>query len=944
MSSQSLARNLEELCARVEFDPTDEQKAAITNVIGPMLIVAGPGSGKTQVLVLRCLNLILFHNVDPSRIMICTFTEKAAASLQDRIRRGLREAGAEGVVDLSSLWVGTIHSICEDLINEFIDETQLTKGYTILDELTQQLFLHEHFYQIIGNEGNLAGGHWAAIRAAIKYFAKITEDFIDLTKMSKSGDQKLESIARKFERYQEKLQETNSTDFANLQSIVLELLNNPRVATNLKKRFDYIMVDEYQDTNYIQEQLFIELCENTRNICVVGDEDQSLYRFRGATVTNFLRFPASFGDCSRIKLEDNYRSRPQIIRLINAFIGEPEWVDIKGKPLRYEKKMRPTRTGHSNGMNSAYRISKNAPQAVARLIRTIRDSGVVEDLNQIAVLLRSVTNDGPQYFSALEAEGVKYYAPRARAYFHLEEVRTMIASLLYITRFLSGEESWNPDLWQYYQECTQTIGNPSNKQLKMTLDVMRFELDNLQGSLKKGIVDLFYEIVAAPPFSRWIDDPIAARHLAIFSDLLTKFQDYYGQPVVRSEALEKLKTRLFNSFFYAIREMGLDEYEDPYDVFPSGYVQVMTIHQAKGLEFPAVIVDSLDKRSRSDTAIDRELEPFSRRKPIEPYELVGNYDHYRLFYVAFSRAVDLLILACDKKPNHRLEGTFSSLPELSTSEVSKIKELKFTKKEFLPPKPEFSITSHIHAYDICPRQYKYYREYEFTNARSGGETFGTLVHNTIEDIHLHYLKKKESKLDEDRVVWYFERNLRALTKGGVHPLALVFRRMALGQVLNYYRNNQLHFDKLVKAEEPILVERGDYVMSGIIDLIRGDKGQLQLLDFKAQEREDLSSDRLEFYKFQLAVYSKMIEQKLGERPEKTYIYLTAEADPKQALFEVPIQNTDAETAVKSFDERAHKILAKDFQVLKPPHRDVCRNCDFRHGCPDRIRFYRDLKS
>ncbi len=198
-------------------------------------------------------------------------------------------------------------------------------------------------------------------------------------------------------------------------------------------------------------------------------------------------------------------------------------------------------------------------------------------------------------------------------------------------------------------------------------------------------------------------------------------------------------------------------------------------------------------------------------------------------------------------------------------------------------------------------------------------------------------------MDEKQIEAFFEKNLRAITRGGAHPLGMKFVDMAYKQVVSYYEHNRGMFAKLVRAEEPILVEREKYVMSGIIDLIRDEKGRLELLDFKAERREDVGPDRLEFYKFQLSIYAKMIEKKLGERPSKTYIYLTAEEDPKTALTPLPIENVEADQAEKTFDEVAGRIIRKEFAVSKAPPRDVCRNCDFKYGCTDRIRFYPDLK-
>jgi DNA helicase-2/ATP-dependent DNA helicase PcrA len=943
-------QNFLQILKVLDFEPTKRQLEAITNVDGPQLIVAGPGSGKTQVLVMRTLYLLLIKKVDPSRILVCTYTEKAAATLQDRIRRAIRDLKVE--VDLTELCVGTIHSICADLINENITATWLTKGYEVLDGLTQQLFLFENFYRVIGPKNTLGSGKWTQISRAIDYFTKITEDMIDVEKMLSCSDPKLQSIGRKYRRYEETLRDKNSVDFAHLQSIVLELLHNPRTGPVLKQKFDHIMIDEYQDTNYLQERIFLELSEKTNNICVVGDEDQSLYRFRGAVVENFLNFPRNFanGKVGTVKLEENFRSTPQIVDFINKFVNDFDWSDDSGNLYRYEKEIKAMRTPYKNGMESVYFVSKNSGRTIAKLIKHMLEAGVIEDLNQVAILLRSVAFDGKEIMDALGKEGVKYYATRARGFFRLPEVKAIVGALLSISGFMEGDGSWNPDLNKYYDDCLAFFNALANaralspRELKTFVTRTRERIESLQDSLKAGIVDLFYELLAFNPFQRWKEDPLKGRNLAILSSLLTKFQEYYHLPVITEQNWKRLRNYLFNSFLYSMRQIGLDEYEDPYDIFPSGYVQVMTIHQAKGLEFPVVIVSSLDKGPRTVVQIDKELEPFRPRKHTEPWEKMSAFDHSRLYYVAFSRAMDLLLLADDNTPHLAIQPAVSRAAELTSEQEELILALKFRPKEFLPPKPEFSITGHIHAYDVCPRQYKYYKEYEFTGSRSAGEAFGSLVHYTIEDIHRHYLETKEAHLDEKQIEAFFEKSLRAITRGGAHPLGKQFVKMARDQVINYYEHNKGMFAKLVRAEEPILVERENYVMSGIIDLIRGEKGQLELLDFKAEKREDLSEDRLGFYKFQLAIYAKMIEKKLGERPSKTYIYLTAEEDPKTALTAVPIEDVEADQAENAFDEMAGSIIRKEFDVKKAPPRDICRNCDFRYGCSDRKRFYPELKT
>lgn len=935
-----------EICKRLEFDPTPEQLEAITSVEGPQLIIAGPGSGKTEVLVLRTLYLLLVKGKDPARLMLCTYTEKAAASLKDRIRGAIRKLGVESSVDLTDLWVGTIHSICGELIDEFLDETWLRKGYVVLDDITQSLFLSQYYYKIIIKHAPLARSKWPAIKQGIKYFTKITEDLVDVDKMERSGNKDLESIARKYKRYKEWLENTNSIDFAHLQSLVLDLLANPRSGPELKSKFDYIMVDEYQDTNYVQEQLFLRLSEKNGNICVVGDEDQSLYRFRGAVVQNFLGFPSHFKKTHTVKLERNFRSTPQIVDFVNSFIHDASWKDENGKNYRYDKSVRQHRSIYENGMQSVYRIQRDSPKSIARLARQLIDSKVVSDPNQIAILLKSVSYDGSDILRALESEGVKYYATRARGYFKLKEIRPMIGALLEILGYTPDDTDWNEDLTEYYKECIGELDVKANRELANFIKKTKKEISNLKltnVSLKKGIVDILYELLALPPFRDWLEVPTQARNISILSSLLTRFQEYYKLPVLTAKNYSDHRKMIANSFFYSMREMGLDEYEDPYDVFPAGFVQVMTIHQAKGLEFPVVIVGSLDKHPRTETKTDKQLEPFSHRKHFEPYDLVSEFDFHRLFYVAFSRAMDLLILTCDETPNERLVQAFQRSTPLTAEEKARIMELEFRPKEFLPPKPEFSITGDIHAYDVCARQYQYYKEYEFTGSRSSGEVFGSLVHYTIEDIHLHYLKKKSGVLDENQIKTYFAKNYYSVSRGGAHPLAGNFLDMAYDQVISYFRNSRETFDRLVQAEHPILVDREKYVMSGVIDLIRGDNDQIQLLDFKAQKRKDLTPERLEFYKFQLSIYAKMVERKLGMKPNKTYIYLTAEDNAKDALTEIPIQTVEVDAAEKAFDKMANKIMKKDFVVARKVDRDVCRNCDFRYGCSDRKKFYPEMK-
>jgi DNA helicase-2/ATP-dependent DNA helicase PcrA len=316
--------SLEEIFSKCGFKPNKNQIKAIKHTEGPLLIIAGPGSGKTEVLIYRTLNLILRHSVKPENILLCTFTEKAAEQLKARLKLYLAKCGRVDI-DLSKMSVGTIHSICNSLIQANINDIIcLHKNYEVLEELTQTLFLYENRDEIFGepiDDRYLTRWRsiWYTIEHATFYFNKITEECIDIEKPKKDKDIFLRLLADAYLRYKKKLEDTNNIDFSFQQRHVLDLLeNNRRVRDKLRKQYQYIMIDEYQDTNYVQERIMLSLAKPKNNVCVVGDDDQALYRFRGATVRNILEFKSHFkqGECAQVKLEINYRSHKGIITLI----------------------------------------------------------------------------------------------------------------------------------------------------------------------------------------------------------------------------------------------------------------------------------------------------------------------------------------------------------------------------------------------------------------------------------------------------------------------------------------------------------------------------------------------------------------------------------------------------------------------------------------------------
>src|SRR4030042_1933890 len=288
------------------------QREVISHTEGPLRVIAGPGSGKTLVLVVRALNILLRGLAQPREILICTFTEKAAFELRDRISAAAKKINYSG--DLSDLLVGTIHSICNDFLMTYRHLTPLGNNYEVLDELTQLLFLYDNVDEIIGSEVdgkylNRWTTRWTTIEGTRNYFDKITEELVDPEELLKASDPFIQAIGTAYLAYENVLWEKNCIDFAHQQKLCYQLLQNQRAGEGIKGKIKYVMVDEYQDTNYIQEQLLLLLASPQNNICVVGDEDQSIYRFRGATVRNILEFSRNYPDCKIDKMTDRKSTR-----------------------------------------------------------------------------------------------------------------------------------------------------------------------------------------------------------------------------------------------------------------------------------------------------------------------------------------------------------------------------------------------------------------------------------------------------------------------------------------------------------------------------------------------------------------------------------------------------------------------------------------------------------
>ena len=433
-----------------------------------------------------------------------------------------------------------------------------------------------------------------------------------------------------------------------------------------------------------------------------------------------------------------------------------------------------------------------------------------------------------------------------------------------------------------------------------------------------------------------------ARNLAKLTQIIGKYEYLHRVDVLDAKEyqgrrrIDQDTERLFNLYLKLLLDGGITEYEDDSEYAPSGCVSFLTIHQSKGMEFPIVIVDSLSNvpRKNINELMVKIEEHYFHRPAFEPYEVTKYFDFWRLYYTAFSRAQDLLILTCneDKRtPSNYFKDIYGELQSVD-SPAFNLQEFDFKPIKDMNIKNSYSFTSNITVYETCARQYKFYKELEFMPIRANAMLFGTLVHEKIEDVHKAALRHEEQTITEENVSKWFDSNYVALTKSEHTYLAGPQRDAALKQVLRYVERQHGDWSKVQQAEVEVSLVKPDYIIDGKIDLIRGEGDTVEIVDFKTEHKPDMEKmrARLEQYRRQLNIYAYLVEQRTGHKVSKMHLYYTAEENGLPTIT-YPYQKTAVEGTMEAFDDTVHKIMKKDFHRCSDDPR-ICKNCDFRFYC------------
>ena len=951
--------------AKRDIDP--KKKEIIEHVDGPLLVIAGPGAGKTMAIVERVVNLIARHQVAPENILVSTFTEKAAAELVSRISDRMAEEGLK--VSLNEMYIGTMHSIFLRVLKDYAEFTRLKKNYKTFDDFDQKYAVYRNLYKRFKPLPNLdlvapEQSNWSKADSICRLVNKVREEAIDAETLLAGHEPEIVALGEVYRTYQQILVEENAIDFSAIQSEMLSLIDaNPQVLKELQEKFTYLIIDEYQDTNTIQERILLKLCGKRANICVVGDEDQSIYRFRGASVRNILQFAANFprGRCKTVVLDTNYRSHPDIVDFYNQWMTACDWKDGK-KRFRFDKTIRP-RTGKTfdacptvvtlNGEDG-----EDWGDQLIDFIRRLQKEKVVTDLNQIAFLFHSVRNkDVIALTERLEASGIPVFSPRSARFFEREETQLLIGlfMLLFpqVFKILDEKEELMPDTVAYYRNAANRLAAKLKEDPQETAELVKWAKRKAREHAFLGaptdytFLGLFYEALKFPLFADYIktDHDGTPRHsreafnLALFSQLLAKFEYIYGINVLSPKWLESNLSHLFTQFLHFMLKGGLEEFEDYDERVPSGCVSVMTIHQSKGLEFPVVCVGSLSRNPRkSFTALDATLESkYFHRPPFEPLDRIKFFDFWREYYVAFSRPQNLLVLTGVQSKTRQFGKTFDEIVEdvmdwRDPRFVSKNLHLEKIKKSSV--KKDYAFTSDILTYERCPTQYMVFRYLGFAEHRVQGTMFGSLVHQTIEDIHKTCLRGET--VSEAQIESWFASNYTSLSLAMKTYLDETRRESALKQVKRYFERNSGAFGALVAAEYDVSIPTETYILRGVIDLVRGERDTVEIVDFKTDRKPNVNSaedrQRIQNYHRQLEVYAHIVEEKFGKKVSKLHLYYTR-AENESPYVSWDYSTVSVQKTLRSFDETVGKIESYKFSNKGVKMcKATCDNCDLRYFC------------
>jgi len=847
---------------------TSVQLDAIREIRRNLQIIACAGSGKTQVISARVVEILkigLAQGVGPSNVVAFTFTDKAAAELKDRIG-GLVQAEFGDLPGMAEMYVGTIHGFCLELLQTYLFEYL---KYSVLTDVQTRLLVSRNSrksgladVEIIN--GPSQGEKLTRKRRDVNVFLGalnvIREDRPDPAKIPLG-------LRRALDLYTDLLDHHRYLDYSRIMVEAVAALYDTSGDTNLAfqrtiaARLKYVTVDEYQDVNPIQEALIWRLHTLGANVCVVGDDDQTIYQWRGSEIRNILEFAKRYPDVRAITLAENFRSSAGVV-------GTARLIAEKNSPNRLPKKMVP---GSSRAFERGDLLALTFGSVVeegkwiAQRILEVRGTPFPDDpggpprglsWSDCAILLRSVRQSGRPIVSALETAGIPYLIGGLSNLFDAPEVQAAVALFAYVAGAASAEEvrrAWgDADLGLEADDLARGLAvldkarDWERGERWSVYNIQRVYLEFLE------VTCLREEKIPATKAGAPRGD-LVYYNLGKFSQVISDFEQIFFQSAPKEK---------YEAFLWWLENDAPDYYEEGGDnvgFAQPDAVQIMTVHQAKGMEWPAVFMPALQKNRFPSTAGGKGRSKWH----ILPKAAVADADRYdgsvederRLFYVATTRSKKYLYCSFAPAAGNQLYKRpsaffqeFVQSPNVLTAAPRRSPGAK------LEPKPKRETPnvvlsfSQLKYFFECPYSFKLRFLYGFNPPLYEGLGFGKTLHDALAEIHKRALSGDLTREDEaERLV---ETHLHV--PFAYPKLRDDLRAAAVESVRRYLRNHGATLTQTTHSEQQVEIQVAPGItVNGRIDLIkRHDTGEVAIVDFKSSERvqtEDVTRAQLHTY-------------------------------------------------------------------------------------------------
>lgn len=909
-------------------NPTKEQQNIIDHRGGHLQVVACAGSGKTEAMAQRVARLLI-EGEEPRSVVAFTFTKRAAASMKARILLRVTEVLGLGYLDrMGPLYVGTIHAFCFRLLHDHVPQYA---NFDVLDDHRHAGLLSREYHRL-ELEDVSPGGHWADIADFLRHVDAIENELIPLDELGGTA------LARAYGRYLETLDLYHFLSYGQQISAAVRALERREIFDKVHGQLRHLIVDEYQDINPAQERLIRLLSQPPVKLCVVGDDDQAIYQWRGSQVENILTFARRYR-AAGFTLSTNRRSRPKIIAAANGFSSTI-------KP-RLDKKMKAHRpAGGPEICAWTAETPEDEADKVAETILSLTKAGY--RFRDTGVLLRSVRTSSPPFVDAFRRRGIPFRCAGRTGLFLQPEPQLLGR----IYAWLSDNPWKSQRFGGEPEEITLAgLGAQTDEAFGLTRSGARAVGERLQSwhaeahdeGYPANLVADYDVLLRLLGVHQWdISDPVEAARmgsLARFSVLLADFENVTrrarwvegegGRPSYR--AGNNRGQWYYKRLFTYVQHYALDAYEafEGEPEFDLDAVDIVTVHQAKGLEWPVVFIPCLVEQrfppssmaKPQDWLLPEEVFPPETRRRYEGSET----DERRLFYVAMTRARDMLYLSWFKRIKNRrkpsrflADVTSGETPEISTLPLAAPPESD-ARQGWERPTVTFS---DLALYELCPLRYRLGTMMGFQPALVPELGYGRAVHHILRHLAEHV--RRTGRLPTARQVETIFAEHFYLPFAHQEAFS-VLSTAARGLVRRYLEDYSDDLHRVWETERAFELHLDLASVTGradvILDYESGLPGKMALVDYKTA----VDDSRDETYAFQLAIYAAAGR---AEGIDISAAYVHELSDGRR--ISVSTAAEAVELARRKAGNLIHSMADGDFAPRPEKHK--CGGCDVRFVC------------